>query len=151
MSFALQIVVELLFSCLYHNTSLKLLQKLLIHNIIELGQLTLPNGLNMMSPNDFKNYYSNPTKLIKSALNIAQQLFCHPLCLPQCQQPCPHHHPPRTLKDNYIIINHNILPRQPDPPLHPPNPPHPRHPPPPRDVLKDPRQFPIHIILDHKK
>jgi hypothetical protein len=40
---------------LYHTTSLKLLQKLLLHNIMELGQITLPNGLNIMSPNDFKN------------------------------------------------------------------------------------------------
>ena len=59
--------------------------------------------------------------------------------------------PPRILKDNYIIINHNILPRQPDPPIRPPNSPHPHHPLPPRDVLKDPRQFPIRTILDHKK
>jgi hypothetical protein len=79
---------------LNHRTLLKLLQKLLLHNIIELGQITLPNGLTMMSPNDFKNYHSNPTRLIKSALNIAQQLFCHPSCPPQCQQPCTHHHPP---------------------------------------------------------
>ena len=59
--------------------------------------------------------------------------------------------PPRTLKDNYIIINHNLLPRQPDPPVHPPNPPHLHHPPPPRDILKDPKQFPIHTIIDHKQ
>ena len=104
-----------------------------------------------MSLNDFKNYHYNPTKLIKSALNIAQQLFCHPSCPPQCQQLCPYHHPPRTLKDNYIIINHNILPRQPEPPVHPPNPPHPHQPPPPREVLKNPRQSPIHTIFDHKQ
>jgi hypothetical protein len=116
---------------LNHKISLKLLQKLLLHNITELGQITLPNGLNMMSPNDFKNYYFNPTKLIKSALNIAQQLFCHPPCPPQCQQHCPHHHLPRTLKENYIITNHNITPRQPEPPLHPPNPTHPKKTPPP--------------------
>ena len=78
---------------LNHKISLKLLQKLLLHNIIELGQINLPNGLNMMSPNDFTNYYSNPTKLIKSAFNIAQQLFCHPSCPPLCQQTCMHHHP----------------------------------------------------------
>ena len=136
---------------LNHKTSLKLPQKLLLHNITELGQITLPNGLNIMSPNDFKNYHSNPTKLIKSALNIAQQLFCHPSCPPQCQQPCLHHYPPRTLKDNYIILNHNILPIQPDPLVHPPNPPYPHQPPPPRDIIKNPKQFPIHTILDHKK
>ena len=136
---------------LNHKTSFKLLQKLLLHNIIELGQITLPNGLNMMSPNNFKNYHSNPTKLIKNTLNIAQQLLCHPSCPPQCQQPCPHHHPQRILKDNYIIISYNILPRQPDPPIHSPNPPHPHQPPPPRDFLKNPRQFPIHTILDHKR
>ena len=106
------------------QTSFKLLQKLLTHNILRLEQITLPNGLNMMSPTNFRNYHSSPTKLIKSALNIAQQLFCHPSCPPQCRQPCPNHHLPRTLKDKYIIINHNILPRQPEPPVHPPNPPH---------------------------
>ena len=133
------------------KTSLKLLQKLLLHNILKLEQITLPNGLHLMSPSDFKNYHSNPTKLIKSALNIAQQLFCHPSCPPQCQQPCTHHYPPRTLKDNYIIINHNILPRQPEPPTHPPSPPHPRQPIPPRNILTNSRQFPIHIILGHKQ
>ena len=58
--------------------------------------------------------------------------------------------PPRILKDNYIKINHNILPKQPEPPVHPPTPPHPHQPPPPRDILKDPRRFLIHTILGHK-
>ena len=136
---------------LNHTTSLKLLQKLPLHNITELRQIALPNDLDMMSPNDLKNYHSNLTKLIKNALNIAQQLLCHPPCLPQCQQPCPHHYPPRTLKHNYIISNHNILPKQPNSPVHPPNPPSPHQPPPPREILKDPKQFPIHIVLDHKQ
>ena len=91
-------------SGLNHKTSFKLLQKLLLHNIIELGQITLPNGLNFMSPNDFKNYHSNPTKLINNALNIAQQLFCQPPCLPQCQHPCPNHHPPKNPKRQ---LHHN--------------------------------------------
>ena len=133
------------------NTSLKLLQKLLLHNIIKLEQITMPNGTTLMNPDDFKIYHSNPTKLIKSALNIANQLFCHPSCHQECHLPCPHHYPPRTLKNDYTIINHNILPQHPTPPIHPPNPPIPHLPPPPNNMLKNPRQFPIHTILDHKQ
>ena len=98
---------------LSRNTSLKLLQKLLIYNIITLEQITMPNGNTLMNSNDFETYHSNPTKLIKSALNIANQLLCHPPCCLECPISCLHHHPLRSLKNKYIIINHNILPRQP--------------------------------------
>ena len=79
------------------NTSLKLLHKLLIHNIITLEQITMPNGTTLMNPDEFKIYHSTPSKLIQSALNIANQLFCHPPCN-QCPLPCQQHHPPRSLK-----------------------------------------------------
>ena len=42
------------------NTSLKLLQKLLLHNIIKLEQIILPNGITLMNPDDFKIYHFNP-------------------------------------------------------------------------------------------
>ena len=60
--------------------TLKLLHKLLLHNIYEIKHLTLPNGINLMTLEDFKKFYSKPTKLIKQALDIAEQLFCHPRC-----------------------------------------------------------------------
>ena len=110
----------------------------------------MPNGAILMNPNNFKIYHSNPTKLIKSVLNIANQLFCHPSCHRECPLPCPHHYPPRTLKNDYTIINHNIFLQHPTPPIHPPNSPVPHLPPPPNNMLKIPRQFPIHTILDHK-
>ena len=50
---------------------LKLLHKLLLHNIYEIKHLTLPNGINLMTPGDFQIFYSKPTKLIKQAMNIA--------------------------------------------------------------------------------
>ena len=45
--------------------TLKLLHKLLLHNIYEIKHITLPNGINLMTQKDFKNYYTKPTKLIK--------------------------------------------------------------------------------------
>ena len=132
------------------DISLKLLHKLLVHNIITLDQITLPNGTTLMNPDEFKIYHSSPSKLIRSALNIATQLFCHPLCN-QCPIPCQQHPPPRSLKNKYIIRQNNILPQSPTAPIHPPN----SHilplPPPPNDMLKNPQQFPIHKILDHKQ
>ena len=55
------------------NTSLKLLHKLLVHNIITLDQITMPNSTTLMNPNEFKIYHSTPSKFIQSALNIANQ------------------------------------------------------------------------------
>ena len=111
----------------------------------------MPNGFSLMNPDEFKLYHSNPTKSIKSALNIATQLFCHPSCHQACHLPCQFHHPARTLKNVYTILNHNIIPQQPIPPTHPSNPPTLQLPPPPNIMLKYPRQFPIHTILDHKQ
>ena len=79
--------------------SLILLHKLLVHNITTLDPITRPNGTTLMDPDEFKIYHSTPSKLIKSALNIANQLFCHLPCN-QCPLPCQQHHPPRSLKTN---------------------------------------------------
>jgi hypothetical protein len=40
------------------NTSLKLLHKLLIHNITTLDQITMPNGTTLMNKEEFKIYHS---------------------------------------------------------------------------------------------
>jgi len=53
--------------------SLKLLHKLLVHNIYKIKHIILPNGTNLITPNNFKTYYKTPIKLKKSALNIAEQ------------------------------------------------------------------------------
>ena len=46
------------------TTSLKLLLKLLVHNINTLDQITMPNGTTLMNPDEFKVYHSTPSKLI---------------------------------------------------------------------------------------
>ena len=45
--------------------TLKLLHKLLLHNIYEIKHITLPNGINLMTQEDFKKIYTKPKKLIK--------------------------------------------------------------------------------------
>ena len=70
----------------------KFLHKLLLQNIYEIKHITLPNGTNLMSYKEFKYYYITPTKLIKQALDIALQVFCHPRCNPTCLNPCTNHH-----------------------------------------------------------
>ena len=55
------------------NISLKLLHKLLVHNIITLDQITLPNGITLMNQDEFKIYHSTSSTFIQSALNIATQ------------------------------------------------------------------------------
>ena len=99
--------------------TLKLLHKLLLHNIYEIKHITLSNGINLMTQEDFKKIYTKPTKLIKQALDIAKQLFCYPRCNPTCQTPCDNHHPPCTLKEEYITLVHNIEPRTTETPIHP--------------------------------
>ena len=104
-----------------------------------------------MSQEDFKNFYAKPTKLIKQALNIAEQLFCHLRCNPNCLNPCDKHHPPHTLKEEYITLDHIIRPRTPKIPIHPPTPPHPLQPIPPLNIKHNPTRYPIHSILNHKE
>ena len=104
-----------------------------------------------MSHEEFKYYYIMPTKLIKQALDIAAQLFCHPKCNPTCLNPCTNHHLPRTLKEEYISRDHYIEPRSRESPIHPPMPPHPLQPKPPLNIKNNSRRYPIHSIIDHKE
>jgi hypothetical protein len=67
--------------------SLKLLHKLLIHNIQKIKHISLPNGTNLMSPKDFQIYYKTPTKSEIKALHIAEQFFCHQSCNQNCPNP----------------------------------------------------------------
>ena len=129
----------------------KLIHKLLLYNIYEIKHITLPNGTKLMTTDDFKTYYQPPTKLIKQALNIAEQIFCHPQCLPYCPNPCPNHHPPRTLKQEFITIIHQIAPRTIEPPTHPQPLPHPLHLQTPLHIKNNPNQHPIYKILDCKE
>jgi len=118
------------------------------HKIYNINQIILPNGTKLMSPEEFKIYYQNPTKLDKSALNIAEQLFCEPKCDEDCPNPCQIHLPPRTLKNKYKIYNHRIIPRTPTNPVQVPQPP--QQPAPPQNIKNDPIKFPIRTILNHK-
>ena len=129
----------------------KFLHKLLLQNIYEIKHITLPNGINLMSQKDFKHYYVTPTKLIKQALDIAEQLFCHPKCNPTCLNPCTNHHPPHTLKEDYIIIDHNVEPRIRKTPIHLSIPLHPPQPKPPFNIKNNLIRYPIHSILITKK
>ena len=102
-----------------------------------------------MTQEDFKKYYIKPTKLIKQALDITEQLFCYPRCNLNCQNPCDNHHPPHTLKEEYITLDHNIEPRTTENPIYPPTPPHPPLPPP--SIKNNPTRYSIHSILHHKE
>ena len=50
---------------LTQQISLKLLHKLLAHNIQKIKHISLPNGTRLMSPKDFQTYYKTPTQLEK--------------------------------------------------------------------------------------
>lgn len=129
--------------------SLKLLHKLLIHNIYKIKHISLPNGTKLMSPKDFQIYYKTPTKLEKNALHIAEQLFCHPSCNQNCPNPCNRHPQIRTLKTKYISNNRELTPRILDNPLHPP-PQQIQHPNIPSNIKNNLIRYPIHTILNHK-
>ena len=131
--------------------NLKILHKLLLHNIYEIKHITLPNGTNLMTQEDFQKFNTKPTKLIKQALDIVEQLFCYLRCNPTCQTPCDNHHSPRILKEEYITRDHNIVPSTTKTPIHPPMPPHPPQPLPPPNIINNPISYPIHSILDHKE
>ena len=76
---------------------------------------------------------------------------CCPKCNPTCLNTCTNHHPPCTLKEVYITINHNIEPRTREPPIHPPIPPHLPQPKPPLNIKNNPIRYPIQSILNHKE
>jgi hypothetical protein len=96
------------------NLSIKLcyhfLNKLLLHHITDLTQITLSNGTHLMTPTDFQIYHAKPTKIICSALKLASQLFCHQPCNNHCHQPYTHHQSPNTLLPQYIVHDHHIIP-----------------------------------------
>ena len=122
----------------------KFIHKLLLQNIYEINHITSLNGKNLMSQEDFKHYYVTPTKLIKQALDI-------PKCNPTCLNPCTNHHPPRTLKEEYITMDHNVESRTREIPTHPPTPPHPPQPKPSLNIKNNPIRYPIHSILNYKE
>ena len=125
-----------------HIQSHKFIYKLLIHNIYNIKHLTLANGTNLMFHEDFKHYYTTPTKLIKQSLDMATQLYCHPSCNLNRPNPCPNHHPPCTLKQEYITIDHNIESRNRETPIHPSIPPHPKTP---LNIKKQPNKIPYQL------
>ena len=135
---------------LNHNLSLKLLHKLLIHNIYKIQHITLPNGTHLMTLDDFKIYHKTPSKLEKYALQIAEQLFCYPSCTPNCPNPCTRHLPARTLKPKYISNNQNLIPRISENPPQPLDIQQQLHPNPSHNIINNPIRFAINKILDHK-
>jgi hypothetical protein len=101
-----------------------------------------------MSYEHFTTYYNKPTRIIKSALKLASQLFCYPTCTILCPAQCHNHHPPNTLLPQFIIQDHHILPLPIPPPLHPPDPIAPPHPIP--LIWLEIKNLPIHSIINHK-
>ena len=57
-------------------TSLTYLHKLIFHNITERKHLINPNGIHLMTNNEFKYYYDTPTKTI--------QATCESKMVPTC-------------------------------------------------------------------
>ena len=53
----------------------KYIHKLLLENIYDIKQLTLPNGTHLMSYTEYSKYYKKPTHLIKQALKTIEQPF----------------------------------------------------------------------------
>ena len=135
---------------LNNETSIKLLHNLLTHNIQKIKHISLPNGITLMSPKDFKTYYNTPTKLEIKALQIAEQFFCHQSCNQNCPTPCNRYPQARTLKTKYISDNNELTPRMSEDPLRLPLPPQPEQPNPPPNIKNNPLKFPIQIILKHK-
>jgi hypothetical protein len=131
--------------------SLRILNTLLLHHIIDLSQLTLSGGTQFMDQHDFQVYYATPTKLVKTVLQTLEQFVCHLGCTPPCLHPCHIHHLSRILLPQYITANHIIYPLLRLPPLHPTLPPHPIHPKAPRYITQNLIQYPINRILDHKE
>ena len=136
---------------LNNQTSMKLLQKLFANNITTITQITLPNGTHLMNEENYKNSYSTPTRLVKSALNLAKQLFCHSECSNTCLHPCITQHNPYTLKVEYISANGTthtpiIIPHTLTLPVTTTT----SFPKPPPHIPKSHTQYPIQAILQHK-
>ena len=103
-----------------------------------------------MSSKDFQTYYKTPTKLEKSALRIAEQLFCQQSCNQNCLNFCVIHPQTRTLKTRYISENSELTPRVQENPPHLTTPQQSLQPNPPPNIKNNPLKFPIHSILSHK-
>ena len=131
------------------SQNLKHIHKLLLENIYDIKQLTRGNVTNLMSHTEYINYYKKPTHMLKYTLKIAEQLFCHPRCNENCQEPCQNHYPPRTLKQEYIITKHNIEPLNNDIHTHPQALTLLIHPSAPTHVINNSTKYPIHSIIDH--
>jgi hypothetical protein len=43
--------------------TLKYLQNLILHNITEIKHITHPNGVHLLTNDEFKHYYEQPTKI----------------------------------------------------------------------------------------
>ena len=125
------------------------LNKLLVHHINNISQITFPNGTHLMTQDDFTTYHTKPTKIIKSALKLATQLFCQPICHQHCPQPCPNYSPCNTLLPQFIIPNHHIDPPQPT--TQPPIPIEERPPPLPSVRWTQLKHLPVHSTIDHKQ
>ena len=89
-----------------------------------------------MNINEFTIHHGQSKRIIKNILKLPKKLFCHPICEINCNQPCPHHQPPRIPLPQFTIPP-QVLPIHPQPNIVP-NPP----PPPPRP--------PLHIWLQLK-
>ena len=102
-----------------------------------------------------KNYLNiqtitkNPTHMIKQALKITKELFFHPRCNENCQEPCQNNHPPRTLNTIICYIEHNIEPLNSEILKHPPTPSHLIRPPTLAHIKNNPIRYPIYSIIDH--
>ena len=129
---------------------LKYLHKPILHNITKIKHITHPNGTHLMTNDEFKHYYNSPTKTKKLTLNQAKTLFCKTPCHSQCPNMCLTHTTPNTLKNEYHVQNHNIHTRPREHNTHPPPPPPLEYRKPPLHILKDPTNFPIHIILNNR-
>ena len=127
---------------LNNELSLKLLDKLLTHNIQKIKHISLPNCTKLISPKDFQTYYKTPTKLEKQTLHIAEQLFCHLSCNQYYPNQCNRHPQARTLKARYISENKELTPRITENPIHPPLPQQPQQPNSPPNIKKQPTQIP---------
>ena len=129
--------------------SLILLHKFITLNIHSIKQISIPNGTNLMSTEEFEKYYKNPTKLEISTLNIVAQLFCQSPCNQNCPTPCPIHIQTKILKTQYISDHRELHPRLIEESLHPTPPLQPQYPNSSIKIINNPSKFPIHTIISH--
>jgi hypothetical protein len=124
----------------------KFLQKLLQYQITSLAQITLPDGLHLMSPIDFQSHYTKPSKIIGQALAMAARIFYYPPCPVPCLHHCITHHAPNTLLQQFQTQANDLIPPTTQPA--PYNPPTYSRPPP--QSLHNRHQYPISSILQHR-